>query len=65
MKAGQKVRLLVEFAGVPAGTMGEITGLEAGGKLYSVRWLVPGRDPAKPVVHLFTPEECQKYLEEV
>jgi len=65
MKVGQKVQLLTEFSGVPAGTQGKVTGLEAGGNLCRVEWAIPGRDSRKPLAHLFSLEEYQKYLREV
>ncbi|MCR4399735.1 MAG: hypothetical protein QHH05_00170 [Syntrophomonadaceae bacterium] len=62
MKVGQKVQLLAEFSGVPAGTVGKVVEVEAGGSLYLVEWMLPGRDARQAIRHLLTAEEVQKLV---
>lgn len=64
---GQRVRALVEFRGVRAGTTGKVVRVDrtGNGDAYSVgvEWDLPSR--GKPPVDRFTRDQYYAYLEEV
>jgi hypothetical protein len=61
-----RVRALVDFSGVDAGTLGQVVGwYEHPGKKYGVniQWDLPGR--AHPLIDGFSKAEYVRFLEEV
>lgn len=65
-KVGQRVRTLVEFSGVPRGTIGQVIQADPGhgGYTLAIQWELPERR-AKPLVDWFTKNEYARFLEEV
>jgi hypothetical protein len=64
-KVGQRIKALVEFSGVPRGTLGEVARADKSGEGYTlaIQWDLPERR-AKPLVDWFTKDEYERYLEE-
>lgn len=65
-KVGQRIKTLVEFSGVPRGTLGEVTRADKSGEGYTlaIQWELPERR-GKPLVDWFTRNEYERYLEEL
>lgn len=65
-KVGQRVTSLIEFSGVPTGTIGQVIRADKSGEGYTlaIQWELPGR-PGKPLVDWFTKNEYDQYLREV
>jgi len=64
---GQRIRTLVEFSGVPAGTNGKVTCADKAGcddgYTVAIQRKMPGR--AAPLVDWFTRDEFYRYLEQL
>jgi hypothetical protein len=62
---GQRIRTLVEFSGVLAGTGGKVTRADEGGcgsYTVAIQWELPGR--SSPLVDWFRRGEFYRYLEQ-
>jgi hypothetical protein len=61
-KIDRSIRSLVEFSGVPKGTVGKVVQIDelAGGYDIVVEWFLPGR--GKPLRDWFSKDEFEKYL---
>jgi hypothetical protein len=62
-KVGQRIKTLIEFAGVPRGTLGEVTRADESGEGYTlaIQWELPERR-GKPLVDWFIKSEYERYL---
>lgn len=65
-KVGLRIQTLVEFSGVPRGTLGEVTRADRSGEGYTVavQWKLPDR-VGKPLVDWFTRDEYEGFLVEI
>lgn len=63
-KVGQQIKTLVEFSGVPKGTLGEVTRADRSGEGYTlaIQWELPERRE-RPLVDWFTRDEYERLVE--
>lgn len=64
-KVGTRIKTLVAFSGIAAGTFGQVIQADPteGGYTLAIQWELPGR--AKPLVDWFSREEYERFLREV
>jgi len=62
-KVGHRIKTLVEFSGVPRGTLGEVTRADRSGAGYTVaiQWELSERI-GKPLIDWFTRDEYERFL---
>lgn len=60
------IKTLIEFSGVPRGTLGEVTRADKSGEGYTlaIQWELPERH-GKPLVDWFTKGEYERFLVEI
>lgn len=65
-KVGQRVHTLVEFSGVPRGTVGRVIRADPsdGGYTLAIQWELAERR-AKPLVDWFARNEYEQFLDEI